>query len=324
MNLNTKCGVGAVLKLIVRKADTNEIVRETPEFHNLVLNTGLERMAVGTWIDRCCVGTGNSTPVASQVALDNFLASTTTTAPGASDTGGIQVTTAPYYWFGRRTWRFAQGAATGNISEVGLGWGNSNLWNRALIKDANDNPTTITVLADEYLDVVSEVRVYPKESTGSFNLVDKVGAVISTHSYVTQPFLYSNGITIGAGWNAGQVMFGNIISSGNAYSFISDLPMPTSVTSAITPKFSRNVSSNTPLPNGVSVTNIISSSEANFGSHKSFQVQLLGLMCRAASISAPSLNGLGYKWEVDPPIPKDQETILTYNFSLTWGNYEPT
>lgn len=318
MNFNTKCGVGAVLKLIVRKVCTDEIVRETPEFHNIVLTTGLERMAVNTWIDRCVVGTGNSTPIASQVALDNFLASTTTVATDIQDTGGIQVTTEPYYWFGRRTWRFANGVATGNISEVGLGWGNSNLWNRALVKDINGNPTTITVLADEYLDVVSEVRVYPKESTGSFNLVDKVGTVISTHSYVTQPFLYSASNVTGARWDTRKVLFGNISNSGNPYSFISDLPMPTLVTSAITPKFSRNVSSNTPLPNGVSVTNIISSSEANFGSHKSFQVQLHGLMCATASNSNPSSNGLGYKWEVDPPIPKDQETILTYNFSLTW------
>lgn len=83
MNLSTKMMVGAVLKLVVRKADTDEIVGETPEFHNLVLMTGLTRMGVGAWIDRCCVGTGNSTPVASQVALDSFLASTTTGATGA-------------------------------------------------------------------------------------------------------------------------------------------------------------------------------------------------------------------------------------------------
>lgn len=299
MNFNTECGVGAVLKLIVRKVDTDEIVRETPEFRNIVLTTGLERMAVDTWIDRCCVGTGNSTPVASQVALDNFLASTTTAAAGVSDTGGIQVTTAPYYWFGRRTWRFAVGVATGNISEIGLGWGNTTLWNRALVKDIAGNPTTITVLADEYLDVVSEVRVYPQESTGSFNLVDKMGAVISTHSYVTQPFLYSatNG---GASWEAGNVVVGGF-NLGYAYSYISDLPMPTSVTSAMTPKFSRNVSSNTILANGVSVKNVISSSEANITSHKSFQVQLKGLMCKVANGSTPSSNGLGYKWEVDPP-----------------------
>lgn len=53
MNFNAEVGIGAVLKLVVRKAETDEIVRETPEFHNLVLNTGLARMGVGTWIDRC-------------------------------------------------------------------------------------------------------------------------------------------------------------------------------------------------------------------------------------------------------------------------------
>jgi hypothetical protein len=71
------------------------------------------------------------------------------------------------------TWRFGEGIAAGNIAEVGLGWGNATLWNRARIKDAQGKPTVITVFADEYLDVVSEIRVYPAQSLeGSFNLLD--------------------------------------------------------------------------------------------------------------------------------------------------------
>jgi len=318
MNFNAEMGIGAVLKLVVRKADTDEIVRETPEFHNLVLTTGLARMATGIWIDRCCVGTGNSTPVTSQVALDSFLASTTATN-GAADTGGIQVTAAPYYWFGRRTWRFAVGVATGNISEIGLGWGNSSLWNRALIKDTAGNPTTISVLADEYLDVISEVRAYPTKTEGGFNVVDKLGGVISTHTYVTQPYIYSNGFNAGAMFEASPIKLGNNPNSGNAFHFSSS-PMPISVTTPVSSNFSKNTSQ-VANSNNITANLSVTSSEAIF-EHKSFQAQISGLMCRIQSGSGTS-NGLGYKWEISPPIPKDSETILTYSFTLTWGNYAP-
>lgn len=318
MNFNTECGVGAVLKLVVRKADTDEIVRETPEFHNLVLTTGLARMAVGNWIDRCCVGTGNSNPVASQVALDSFLASTTTIATGAADTGGIQVTTAPFYWFGRRTWRFAVGVATGNISEVGLGWGNTTLWNRALVKDIEGNPTTITVLADEYLDVISEVRVYPQESTGSFNLVDKVGAIISNHTYIARPRFSSNE-NAAATWDATIVLYHS--QYGTVFG-IGDSSIPTAPTGAVTTKFTTNTLTQVAVNNGLKASKVISSSEANLGNHKSFTSGLKGLMCGGLNTSIGD-RSCGYNWEVDPSIPKDAETILTYSFTLNWGNYAP-
>lgn len=310
MNFNTECGVGAVLKLIVRKADTDEIVRETPEFHNIVLTTGLARMATNTWIDRCVVGTGNSTPVASQVALDSFLASTTARALGISDSGGIQVTTEPYYWFGRKTWRFANGVATGNISEVGLGWGNSNLWNRALIKDVNGNPTTITVLADEYLDVVSEVRVYPRESTGVFNLVDKVGNIISTHSFTAKPRFSS----ADAGWSALEVEL-----YANRFWYSSLAQLPNSPTGELIGATVSQSARKTALTDGMSCNCTLSSSEGNnVAAQTTFAIALRNLMCGNANPQC------GYNWIIDPPIPKDSETILTYNFSLTWGNYEPT
>ena len=322
MNFNTECGVGAVLKLVVRKADTDEIVRETPEFHNLVLTTGLARMAVGTWINCCCVGTGNSNPVASQVALDSFLASTTTTATGAADTGGIQVTTAPFYWFGRRTWRFAVGVATGNISEIGLGWGNSNLWNRALVKDIEGKPTTITVLADEYLDVISEVRVYPKESTGSFNLVDKLGAVISEHTYIARP-RFSSFQDGGSGWLAVKVAYARNGETNWDQTFgISVNGIPTSPTGGVTAEFATTNLTHLSLDSGLKASKIISSSEANIGNHKSFTLVLHGLMC-GGYYNTIGVRSCGYNWEVDPPIPKDAETILTYSFTLTWGNYAP-
>lgn len=320
MNLNVGCSIGAVLKLVVRKAGTDEIVRETPEFKNLVLSTGLARMAVNSWIDRCCVGTGNSTPVVSQVGLDSFLASTTTTAAGASDTGGIQVTDAPFYWYGRRTWRFAVGVATGNISEVGLGWGNSELWNRALIKDVDGNPTTITVLADEYLDVISEVRIYPQESSGTFNLIDKLGNIISQHSFIAKPrFNQAGG---GANWLARKVSYARNGSTTSSPVFgIGTGSIPTIPTDSPSVGFSTRDLIHTPLVNGLKASKAVSSSEGNIGNHKSFTSMIEGLMCGGLGTLA---NSCGYNWEVDPPIPKDAETILTYSFTLTWENHTST
>lgn len=310
MNLSTKMMVGAVLKLVVRKADTDEIVGETPEFHNLVLTTGLARMAVGTWIDRCCLGTGNSNPVASQVALDSLLASTTATASGEADTGGIQVTTAPYYWFGRRTWRFAVGVATGNISEVGLGWGNTTLWNRALVKDIEGNPTTITVLADEYLDVISEVRVYPSSSTSSINLVDKVGNVISTHEVKIMPYF------LNATWDASaKVTLGGINEGFRASS--NDMPL----TSGGLPAASVGGGGISQTVVGASIQGkfAVTSSQLNFQQRTLF-TNIAGFMTvRPFTVDSAS----GFKWQFDPAIPKDAETILTYSLTLTWGNYAP-
>lgn len=318
MKFNANVSIGAVFKMVVRKADTDEIVRETPEFHNLVLTTGLARMSTGTWIDRCCVGTGNSTPVALQVALDSFLASTTTPASGVVDSGGIQVATAPYYWFGRRTWRFDVGTATGNISEIGLGWGNTTLWNRALVKDAEGNPTTITVLADEYLDVISEVRIYPQESTGTFNLVDKTGNIISTHNFVALPRFSS--ATGGAAWKPVKVQYATNGSMSNSVFGIGIGEIPTIPTGYVTTQFNTGGLTHLGMSSGLKASKTIPSSEANIGNHKSFTSGLYGLMCGSDFNGSLDVS-CGYNWEVSPAIPKNAETILTYSFTLTWGNY---
>ena len=188
MNVQINNSVGARFKLVARKASTEEITRETDWFKNIVLDTGLNQMSVGTWIDRVRVGSGNSTPVASQTQLNNTIASTTTVLSG-SDSVTKQTTTSPYYSAAKITYRFGEGVAAGNISEVGCGWGTGlALWNRALVKDLNGNPTTITVLSDEFLDVIIEVRYYPTQSfSGNFNLLDKTGGIVSSHTYTASP-----------------------------------------------------------------------------------------------------------------------------------------
>lgn len=101
-------------------------------------------------------------------ALQSLVASTTTQQALTSGNSG----TPSFYAFRQKTYRFAQGAAAGNLSEVGIGWAASgNLFSRAHILDGGGNPTTITVLPTEFLDVTYELRLFPSLTDTSHSTV---------------------------------------------------------------------------------------------------------------------------------------------------------
>lgn len=153
----------------------------TEWFPNLIVDGGLDYVggvATGQNLSTCYVGTGTSAPDANDTALATSIASTDTLQANSRSAQSE----APFYAAVTRTWRFGEGAAAGNLAEVGVGTadvGSSGvLWSRARILDAESNPTTITVLSDEFLDVVYQLRLYPPtddvESTinlGSSDLV---------------------------------------------------------------------------------------------------------------------------------------------------------
>lgn len=128
-------------------------------FDNLILNAGLDRLGSTTEgvIAGVHVGTGNTPPAVGQTALVNPVAYSGDQPSGARVRGFDSVSN--QYVFGRSTYRFAAGTAAGNLAEVGAGWP-SGLFSRALIKDGNGDPITVTVLPDETLDVIYELRVY--------------------------------------------------------------------------------------------------------------------------------------------------------------------
>lgn len=294
MQVNMHSQIGARFKLIAHKGD-GVPTRETDWFNNIVLDAGLERMSVGTWISRCCVGTGNTTPAVTQTALASFLASTTSINSTSTE---LQTTTTPYYRGVTLTWRFSEGVAAGNISEVGMGWGNTTLWNRALVLDANGNPATITVLSDEYLDVVAEIREYPTLSTtGSFSLVDKLGATLSTHTYTGSPFM-----------TAPTASFEKITSANLAiFSSIKNDSVTATPATAVGTTNSRSDS----YPTSTSIQTVFTCALAIAnGTHQSFRVQMSGL-----------LGTLHYKFQISPTITKTSAQIMTYTTTMTWGRY---
>jgi len=309
MNFNVNQKIGAEFKLIVRKSSDNAISSETEFFTNLVLDTGLNRMNVGRWIDRCCVGAGNSTPIITQTALDTFIASTLVKQNPTTAIG----TVSPCFYSVTLTWRFAAGIATGNLSEVGLGWGDTNLWNRSLIKDINGNPTTITILADEYLDVISVIKVYPSELiSGAFNLVDKNDNLISSHSYSGIPYLTTDGlgssfeaVNIGAS----RLDVGFVVYSGTKGQNTTSLPTGqiTSITAGKKITRSGRTSKNAIL---------FDLNTGNSIAHKSIYAGVGGV------VTTPTIdaNSCGYQIEFTPALRIKLPTqTMIYNLSITWG-----
>ncbi len=305
MNVQINNSVGARFKLVARKASTEEITRETEWFKNIVLDAGLNQMPVGTWIDRVRVGSGNSTPVASQTQLDNTIASTTTVLSGSGSVSK-QTTTSPYYAAAKQTYRFAEGVAAGNISEVGCGWGSGlDLWNRALVKDLNGDPTTITVLSDEFLDVIVEVRYYPTQSfSGSFNLLNKTGQIASSHTYTGLP-QFAETVTVSFTKVAGnrlQVFSGGMNNETTSPSLSSLLGYVNSI-------------STYPSPKTLTCTGALPLTTAN-GSIKT-AIQYFNIIS-----SYTSGNGSAYKFEISPPIVKTDQMVLSFTLSISWDRYE--
>lgn len=306
MNIQADIQVGALFKLIVHKGDPLKPSKQLPFFHNLVLDAGLDRLSVGSAIGVVCVGSGNSTPVATQTSLDSFIASTTQI--NGSDERGNQTSTPPFHVWARRTYRFREGVAAGNLSEIGIGWTVSNLFNRALIKDASGNPVTITVLSDEYLDVIVELRMYPQQTISSvLNLHDKSNNIVSTHTVTGSCFIAESGE-----FSLGKVELKRYTQGLRIHSGPKNAPVSASPS---TPIGDISMSNSYPTPRecvGVAVVAL----NAAVGTHRSFYTAIQNLV---------TLNTytIGYKWEIDPPIEKTNQQEITYTCSLAWGRYEP-
>lgn len=216
--LNASMGVGGKFRFIRRREDLS-IIEETPLSNNMVLNAGLDWLFddsrfTSTWTNSGVqVGSGNTPPDPDDAGLETYVAGTTTTVSTSSSMdipNRVQKITTVF--------RFTTGAAAGNLSEVGIGIGANNntsptsaakngqpLFSRALIVDEFGNPTTITVLSNEILDVVWEYYKYAPiaDITGSFDQ-DIDGSTVS-FDYVARPAT----TTTGSSWgitSSGQVI----------------------------------------------------------------------------------------------------------------------
>lgn len=209
MKSNFKFGFAGRYRMTALKLDADgNVLSErllADWFKNDITDIGLNALGtLGVW-SYCRVGSGSTPPAETDTALVAQLGSTTSlVAANAGNSGS-----APWYGWARRTYRFAAGVATGNVSEVGVGWAatGATLFSRALVRDEEGDPVTVTVLADEVLDVVYEARMYAPYTADTTFDVTISGATQSVTGRVAAVgdwacnYLMSNGFTHG-GWFA--------------------------------------------------------------------------------------------------------------------------
>lgn len=156
MNIQIPVKVRGRFKIEAVKADGSRRLL-ADWFDNLVTDTGLNLIGTSTsWLTNCFVGSGNTAPANSDTSLVSLVA----TAANVTNTSAAAAGSSPYFGTRSKTFRFAIGTATGNLSEIGVGPASTTLFSRALILDGLGAPTTITVLSTEALDVTYQFQQY--------------------------------------------------------------------------------------------------------------------------------------------------------------------
>jgi hypothetical protein len=168
---------------------------------NNITNIGLDRLGVGGIANWCRLGSGNRPASDGDTSLDAETKQSNTIHSWST----FYEPGPPPRSAGRIVYRFAKGVAAGSHSEVGVGWAQNGdtLWSRTLIKDAQGELLTITVLEDEVLDVYYTLYNYPSTDTHTKQFIYKgVNRLATTrftnvgqHNYMVNLMLF--GITKG-------------------------------------------------------------------------------------------------------------------------------
>src|SRR6056297_451272 len=206
--LPVQVGVAGKFRLQVYRPD-GRCRHDTGWFDNIVNDAGLNLMGTGSYLDFCQVGSGSATPVAGDTALGTYVAGTGTAGPGGTTQSAEG--TAPYFGATTKQYRFAAGDAAGNLSEVGIGTAASGgtLFSRALILDGGGSPTTITVLADDFLDVTYQIQSVPPTSVIVVPDVTDSGPAGTVHAITLRA---ANVTSVGGGTTPGWANFGQSVA----------------------------------------------------------------------------------------------------------------
>lgn len=270
---------------------------------NLITDIGLERWGTGAPVTNCSVGAGNAPPTVNDTALQAYLRQSSSVA---STSYGAQ-SAEPYYGWLRLTFRFNPPGSNLNLSEIGFGWGANGeyLWSRALIKNAEGVPITVSWLGTETLEVTYEIRKYP--------WLDDVPYETTISGQTYTGVMRASMVTSNTEWrvvSTQQRCFDDLYGSVTPPVYDGAIGAITSSPSGATYYDSSNKTENPYLALSLKKTGVAvyPADKANF----------------SGGISALRHgNSVGtYQMSIDPPIPKVADFTLTLNIETpTWGRY---
>lgn len=155
--------------LSVVNAETGAI-RLQRKFDNMITDNGLKYAMnyTGGNGGYFAVSNGNTPPSASDITMSGSMNIRT------GDVGlignAVSLGSPTYGFKVSKSARYAAGAINATISEIGF-FNAGGLWSRQLILDDQGNPSTITVLQNEYLDVTYTLYMYPNLNDLHFQFV---------------------------------------------------------------------------------------------------------------------------------------------------------
>jgi len=282
-------------------------------FPNLITNQGLDRLGgdfSNNIFPSCQVGSGTTAPNVNDTGLVSRIAGTSTAA--ASPAQGAQPT-APYYGWLRNFYRFATGTAAGNLSEVGVGWGTTGatLYSRALVLDTLGNPTTVTVLSDEVLDVTYEHRLYPPTDDAT-NVVNISGTNYTFTTRAANVTSASFWTMTGNGSPAGGTHFGLQASPNAVVAYNGSIGAITTQPGGTLGSFG-----STPTLSAYTPGSYFRDSSVSAGT--SAAVLSGGISAILASYGRGFSNNGQFQYGISPAIPKLDTQTLTLTFRQSWA-----
>jgi len=216
--------IGLSGKYVVEKLNNKKEMVDTLEFGNLITNNGLNLMSTNYFagiVETCSVGSGSTPPQYTDTSLESYINRT-----NGRWISTVVETTPEKRSIHKYSYAFPQGAIVGTVAEVGIGYsGNqNNLFSRALLKDGNGNPTTITLLADEYLNVYYYLYEYPRADADIPFSIDISGV---TYTGILQASDFVNSGQIYLQYDAAPVYCYNEIGNSISYKNPGYLPYVT-------------------------------------------------------------------------------------------------
>src|SRR5690554_2606082 len=308
--------LGGRFRLVTSKdAECKQVVEDTGFFDNLITNTGMNRIgevntnttvtgsAFNTLCGRFVVGSGQTPPAFTDTALQAPVAFASANPVVDSESSSYD-----RGWFEMTVrHQFGLGEAAGNLSEIGIQHTSASgpLWSRALILDGQGDPTTITVLPDDFLTCYYTLRIMIPKVDAVFNIdvdYDEDGIVPTV---VTGRPLSANDSNTVQGWGLQTAITSTF---ADLHFYTGGLAAPT----ASNPLGSTIGSRTTSFSNIPYVTD-------NF---ERYITRTNGLSeHNSQNLRTARLSALMGEWQIefDPPLQKDNTQTMQVTFGYSWA-----
>ena len=294
--------VSGEYKVTVLSAEGEEL-RTTGWFKNLITDTGLNMLAGNAGLPimyYCFVGTGSAVPANTDTQLASLIG--TYSSPAYMNPQGTNLGAPDFNGVFTGSYEFGIGAIVGNITEVGIGpnTDGTGLFSRALIKDINGDPTTISLLATEILQITYRV-------TFAQDMADHTGTMVingQTYDLVIRP-ANASAFTPNYAYSGSSGMY--------LYAYEGTIQGPTAQPGGAQAGFSEGTA-DAYIPNSFT-WDMNYSMGLNVGNFPT-GINTLHALYRFSAASGGSYQ---YQIGITPPIPKDDTMILNLKLRQTWA-----